>query len=142
MVHDVYIEEYNDYSSFNPGEMEPCVPWTGTFHEVRHGQAKLVAHVEGPRTGELQVNMKVDGFIELIPKDGALPTYTGSYREKATAVVVGPFDDTEVEIVSQFALRGTLTGSDGSSLELRMRGKVTHNGQGDLVLERFEFTCV
>jgi hypothetical protein len=50
------------------------------------------------------------------------------------------FDDDQ-ERISQFRLRGDLVGTDGSSLRMAMSGKVTRNGNGDIIVDRFNFTC-
>jgi hypothetical protein len=50
------------------------------------------------------------------------------------------FED-DVERIAQFPLRSRLAGTDGSSLLLAMSGKVTRNGNGEVVVDRFDFTC-
>jgi hypothetical protein len=47
----------------------------------------------------------------------------------------------DAERVSQFRLRGALSGTDGTSLDIVMSGKVTINPNGVLVLDRFDFAC-
>lgn len=138
-AHDVFIEEYDAYEAFAPGEAQPCVPWAGTFHEVRSGQAKLVTISSGPRAGVVHATGVIDGFVEFIPDDGSLPTYSGTYREKLNAVLLDlATDETRV---AHFRLRSVLTGSDGSSLTLVLSGKSTLNGQGEVVVDRFRHTC-
>ena len=41
-THDVFVEEYEAYEPFAVGDGQPCVPWAGTFHEMRSGEVKLV----------------------------------------------------------------------------------------------------
>lgn len=140
-THDVLVEDYDYPDALPAGEM-PCVPWAGTFHEVRSGQYKLVTINNGPQKGEVHVNGVIAGLIELIPDDESLPTYTGTYREKTNAVLYAPsFQDDQLR-VGQFRLRTRLQGTDGSSLRLVLSGKVTRTGEGDPpVVERSTFTC-
>mgnify|MGYP003543628413 CR=1 FL=1 len=49
--------------------------------------------------------------------------------------------DDDQERIAQFRLRSQLAGTDGSTLQLAMSGKVTLNGNGDVVVDRFHFTC-
>lgn len=138
--HDFYVEDYEVYEQFAPGE-GPCVAWSGTFHEVRSGGYRLVAAPGGPEGGELHVNGVIDGLIELIPHSSVLPTYTGTYREKVNGVVTALTDGSDIERVSQYRLRSTLEGTDGSTLELRLSGKFTMNANGVIVVSRDSFTC-
>jgi hypothetical protein len=137
--HDVYVEEYDAYEPFDAGE-NPCVDWAGTFHEVRAGQAKLVSSVGDGPSDEGHVNGVVDGFVELIPDDATLPSYSGTYREKLNVLVTisGQADDL---LIAQYRLRSVLTGTDGSRLTMSLSGKITVNGRGDVVISRDEFTC-
>ena len=50
------------------------------------------------------------------------------------------FEDDQSRI-AQFRLRSRLAGTDGSSLRLAMSGKLTLNGNGNVVVDRFSFTC-
>jgi hypothetical protein len=138
--HDFYPEDYDAYEHFAAGEGF-CVDWAGTFHEVRRGGYRLVAAKGGQQPGELHVNGAIDGLVELIPDDPALPTYAGTYREKVNAVVTSFSDEGDVERVGQYRLRSTLHGSDGSSYELRLSGKTTFNASGVLTVQRETFTC-
>jgi hypothetical protein len=65
----------------------------------------------------------------------------GDYREKVNGVVTEFTDEGDVERIGQFRLRTTLHGTDGSSLELRLSGKVTVNANGVTTVERDTFTC-
>jgi hypothetical protein len=56
-THKVYIEEYDAYEQFAADDGQPCVPWAGTFHEVRSGEIKLVSVNSGPQAGEVHVNV-------------------------------------------------------------------------------------
>lgn len=137
--HDVYVEEYDAYEPFAAGEI-PCVDWAGTFHEVRTGQAKLVLSTGDGPSDEGHVNGVVDGFVELIPDDATLPSYSGTYREKLNvlATASGEADDL---LIAQYRLRSVLTGTDGSRLTMSLSGKITVNGRGDVVISRDAFTC-
>jgi hypothetical protein len=139
-VHDVYVEEFDGYEHFAAGD-NGCVPWAGLFHEVRSGEAKLLMPSGSRHPGEVHINFVVDGFVEFIPDDQRLPTYSGTYREKADGIVLSFSGEGELERVMQWRLRTTLRGTDGSTLTLRMSGKVTTNGQGDIVVARDSFSC-
>ncbi|MGH3989501.1 MAG: hypothetical protein ACRDTZ_19665 [Pseudonocardiaceae bacterium] len=140
-THDVYIEEYDAYEPLAAGDGEPCVPWSGTFHEVRSGEIDLVTVNSGPQAGEVHVNGSVAGLIEYIPDDGSLPSYSGSYREKLNGVLVELSLEDDQSRIAQFRLRSLLVGTDGSTLRLAMSGKITINRHGDVVIDRFNFTC-
>jgi hypothetical protein len=139
-VHHFFPEDYDAYEPFAAGEGF-CVDWAGTFHEVRHGGYRLVAPPGGQVAGEVHVNGVIDGLIELIPDDTALPTYMGTYREKVDGVVVSSSAEEDTERVGQYRLSSTLRGTDGSTLQLHLAGKVTYDGQGRLVVSRDEFSC-
>jgi hypothetical protein len=139
-VHDVYLEEYDAYEHHAAGE-NLCVPWAGQFHEVRSGVAQLLTPSGSRRPGEVHINFVVDGFVEFIPDDAAFPTYSGTYREKADGVLSGFTGDGDVERVMQWRLRTTLEGTDGSTLTLRMSGKLTTNGTDEVVVSRDSFSC-
>jgi hypothetical protein len=138
--HDFFVEDYDAYEAFAPGQ-GPCVAWSGTFHEVRSGGYRLVSAPGGQAEGELHINGVIDGRVELIPDDAALPTYTGVYREKVNGVVTAFTEQGDIERVSQYRLRSTLQGTDGSTLELRLSGKFTMNATGVVVVSRDTFTC-
>ena len=140
-THDVYIEQYDAYEQFAAGDAEPCVSWAGTFHEVRSGEIQLITVTSGPQAGEVHLNGVIAGFIEYIPDDPSLPTYSGTYSEKLNGVLLELTFEDDQERISQFRLRGELVGTDGSSLRMAMSGKVTRNGNGDVVVDRFNFTC-
>ena len=140
-IHAVFVEDYNATESFAAGQGEPCVPWAGAVHEVRSGEVKLVTISSGPHAGEVHLTGAVDGFIEFIPVDASLPTYSGSYREKFAAYLYELSFDSDAERISQFHLRGALHGTDGSSLTAVMSGKVTINANGAVQVDRFEATC-
>jgi hypothetical protein len=140
-THEVYVEDYDAYEAFAAGGAEPCVSWAGTFHEVRSGQIELVTVTSGPQAGEVHLNGVVAGFIEYLPDDLSLPTYTGTYREKLNGVLLEMSFDDDQSRIAQFRLRSQLAGTDGSTLRLAMSGKVTRNGNGDIVVDRFNFTC-
>ena len=140
-THDVFVEDYDAYEAFAAGDAEPCVSWAGTFHEVRSGEVHLVTTTTGPQAGAVHANGVIDGYIEYIPDDHSQPTYAGTYREKLNAALLQlSFDDDQTR-VAQFRLRSRLGGTDGSSLQLVMSGKVTLNGYGDVVVDRSQFTC-
>jgi len=114
--HEFYPENYDAYEHFDAGESF-CVTWAGTFHEVRQGGYRLVMAPGGQQPGELHVNGVIDGSVELIPDDAGLPRYSGVYREKVNGVVTAFTDEGDVERVSQYRLRSTLRGTDGSTLD-------------------------
>ncbi|MGA8044771.1 MAG: hypothetical protein WCA30_00735 [Dermatophilaceae bacterium] len=138
--HDFQAEDYDAYEQFAPGE-GPCVPWAGTFHEVRSGGYRLVTTPDGPDPGEIHINGVIAGLIELIPANPTLPTYTGTYREKVNGVATSFGDNGDTARIAQYRLRSTLTGTDGSALQLQLAGKLTMNANGDLVVSRNTFTC-
>lgn len=138
--HAFFPEEFDGSEHFAAGEGF-CVPWAGTFHEVRHGGYRLVAAPGGRDPGELHINGVIDGLVELVPDSRSLPTYTGTYREKVTGVVVLTGDAEDIERVGSFRLRSTLHGTDGSTLQLVLSGHVTVNGTGEQVVDRTVFTC-
>lgn len=139
--HDVYVESYDD--SFHlPGEQNPCGAWGATLHEVRAGQVRLVTPRGGREDGEVHINGAIEGSIELVPDDPALPTYSGGYREKLNGVVTGTDDQgNDTARVAQYRLRAPLRGDDGSRLVLALSGKLTVNGTGVLVVSRDRMTC-
>jgi hypothetical protein len=138
--HAFLIEDYNAYEHFAPGD-GPCVSWAGTFHEVRSGGYRLVTPPGGQVEGEFHVNGVIDGLVELIPDAAGLPMYSGTYREKVNAVVTGPLEKGDLTRVSQYRLRSTLRGTDGSTITLRLSGKFTMNANGVVVVSRDTFTC-
>lgn len=140
--HDTFVESYDGTQAFS-AEENPCGPWAATLHVVRSGEYKIVHAAGGQSEGEFHVNGAVDGQIELAPDSPALPTYTGSFREKVNAVITGVDEEQgDLARVAQFRLRVPLTGSDGSRHVLAMSGKSTINANGDLVVERSSMmTC-
>lgn len=138
--HAFFPEDYDAYEHFAAGEGF-CVTWAGTFHEVRHGGYRLVAARGGQQPGELHINGAINGTVELIPDDASLPTYAGDYREKVNGIVTEFTDEGDVERIGQYRLRTTLRGTDGSSLNLKLSGKVTVNANGVATVERDTFTC-
>ena len=138
--HEFFPEDYDAYESFAAGE-GPCVTWAGTFHEVRTGGYRIVAAPGGRDEGEFHINGVIHGLIELIPSDRTHPTYTGTYREKVNGVIATVTKNQDVERVGQFRLRSTLRGTDGTTIELRLWGKVTVNANGETVVSRQELTC-
>jgi hypothetical protein len=81
----------------------------------------------------------VHGHADL--KGSSLPSYSGTYRGKLNAVLVEMSFDDDAERIAQFRLRSQLAGTDGSSLQPAMSGKVTRNRNGEVVVDRFNFTC-
>ena len=138
--HAFLIEDYNAYEHFAPGD-GPCVSWAGTFHEVRSGGYRLVTAPGGQAEGEFHLNGVINGLVELIPDAAGLPTYSGTYREKVNAVVTSFTEEGDTSRVSQYRLRSTLRGTDGSTLNLRLSGKFTMNANGVVVVSRDTFTC-
>jgi hypothetical protein len=136
-----YPEDYDEVETFGAGEGF-CVPWAGRFREVRTGGYRLVQAPGGREPGELHINGVINGYVELVPTDPTLPTYQGTYREKVNGVVVELGEDGDEERVGQYRLSSTLQGSDGSSYQLHLSGKVTFNANGTMTVLREEFTCV
>jgi hypothetical protein len=137
--HDVFVEEYDEYLPFAAGE-GPCVDWAGTLHEVRSGEFKVLTPGGVRHPDEFHANGVVDGLVELIPDDPTLPSYSGTFREKANAI--GTVTEAGDELrIAQYRVRSVLTGTDGSRLTLSLAGKITVNGHGDLVVDRYEFSC-
>lgn len=83
----------------------------------------------------------INGRVELIPDAAGLPTYSGTYREKVNAVVTSYTEEGDTSRVSQYRLRSTLRGTDGSTLSLRLASKFTMNANGVVVVFRDTFTC-
>ncbi len=124
-------------------EENPCGSWAGTFNEARTGSYKILVPPAGRVDGEYHINGAVDGLVELTPDDPNLPSYSGSYREKANGVITG-FDEEQGDDtvrVARYALRAVLTGTDGSRLVLSLNGKITINARGDVVVDREVETC-
>ena len=101
----------------------------------------MVTAPGGQVEGEFHANGVIDGLAELIPDDAALPTYSGTYREKVNAVVTSFTEEGDTARVSQYRLLSTLQGTDGSTLDLRLSGKFTMNANGVVVVSRDTFTC-
>ena len=140
-VHQTYPESYDATEHFAAGEGF-CVPWAGSFREVRSGQYKLVTAPGGQVAGETHINGVIAGSVTLTPDDPALPTYSGSYREKVNGVLIGITPGgNDVTRVGQYRLRSTLRGTDGSTLDLRLAGKMTMNAKGVVTVSRDTFTC-
>jgi hypothetical protein len=83
--HDVVVDEYDEYLPFAAGA-GPCVDWAGTLHEVRSGRFKVLEPGGARHPDEFHTNGVVNGSVELIPDDPALPSYAGTFREKANAI--------------------------------------------------------
>lgn len=138
-THLVYLEDYDDVTSFAAGE-GPCVPYAGTVHEIRHGAYKLLVNGSDPHANEVKVAGTVEGSLAVsptVPGDG--PTYSGGYREQSTGWLADP--DNDQWRVGQYRLIGRLTGSDGSTLRLYAREKVTVRPDGVNVVERYALSC-
>lgn len=137
--HEAIPEQYDATEHFDAGD-GPCVPWAGSFHEVREGGYRLVAPPGGRDAGEVHINGAVDGLVELVPDDPALRSYRGTYREKVDAV--GTFtEEDEVLRVGQYRLRTVLRGTDGSTFVLSLSGKTTIDANGRVVVQRDELSC-
>jgi hypothetical protein len=90
---------------------------------------------------ETHLNGAIDGLVELVPDDPTLPTYTGTYREKVNGVLTAGSLEDDALRVGQYRLTTRLAGSDGSSLVLRLSGKLTVNAQGTVAVTRDSFGC-
>ena len=140
-VHETVPEQYDATEHFAAGEGF-CVPWAMSFREVRNGQYKLVMAPGGREPSEFHINGVIAGSITLTPDDPAHPTYFGTYREKVNGVIAGTDDEGfDVERVAQYRLRSTLRGTDGTTLAVRLSGKLTTNAQGVVTVSRDTFTC-
>jgi hypothetical protein len=135
----LFAEEHFDGTEHVSADNNPCGPWAATLHEIRNGGYHVLLPPGGQTTGEAHVNGAVDGWIQLTPDDPTLPTYTGTYREKADGVLTDPEDDQFREF--RFQLRDRLTGSDGSTLVLVLGAKVTVDANGRTVVDRSIATC-
>ena len=136
---DPYLESYDGTVSFEAGG-NSCVAYAGKEHEVREGSYRLMATGSGARSAELKVVGTVHGSYEITPTvEGAGPSYKGSYREHAVGWLTDPEND-QFRVV-QFHLIGRLTGSDGSSLQLRSTLKVTVRPDGTTVVYRQAESC-
>lgn len=133
-----FVEEWDGTSHWGADE-NPCGAWATTFHEVRHGGYDLMTAPGGQTDGEVHLNGSVDGWVELVPDDPSLPTYSGGYREKADGVLTDV--DNDQFRVFQFRLRDRLTGTDGSHLVIRLSAKVTMDAQGRTVVDRSIQSC-
>ncbi len=133
-------EEYDAVEHFDAGD-GPCVDWAGSFHEVRDGGYRLVVPRGGQLPPETHLNGAIVGLVELVPDDPTLPTYTGTYREKVVGVLTGGSMEDDSLRVAQYHLSTRLHGTDGSSLVLRLSGKLTVNARGRLVVSRDAFSC-
>jgi hypothetical protein len=138
--HAVIVENYDAYEHLAAAE-NFCGPWPTTFHEVRAGAYQLITPPGGRVNDEIHINGAINGQIELIPDDASLPTYTGGYREKLNGVITGVSEHGDITRVAQYRLRSTLRGSDGSTLDLRLSGKVTMNANDVVVVSRDSFSC-
>jgi hypothetical protein len=134
-----FVPEEWDGTSHWSAEENPCGAWATTFHEVRHGGYDVLLPRGGQVAGEAHINGTVDGWIELVPDDPSLPTYTGGYREKVDGVLTDP--DHDEFRVSQFRLRDRLTGTDGSHLVVLLSAKVTVAANGATVVDRSVESC-
>lgn len=134
--------DWEGTEAFDAGE-GPCVAWSGNLHETRTGGYDLVTAPAGQVEGEFHVNGMVDGHVELVPDDAALPSYSGDYREKVNGIVTG-YDEQRGDLarVMRFRLRVPLTGTDGSQFVLTMSGRVTLDARGRTVVERESYDCV
>ena len=140
-VHETLPEQYDATEHFAAGEGF-CVPWAASFREVRSGQYKLVTAPGGQVAGETHLNGVIAGSVTLTPDDPTLPTYFGTYREKVNGVFLSVTPEGNDELrVGQYRLRSTLRGTDGSTLALRLAGKMTMNAHGVVTVSRDTFTC-
>lgn len=135
-------ETYDATEHFDAGEGS-CVPWAGSFHEVRSGEYRLVTAPGGQVPGETHLNGSVDGFVELVPDDPALPTYAGSYREKVGGVLTVVSDDGSGDEarIAHYRLRLPLTGTDGSHLVLTLAGRYVVAATGEVKVATDVMTC-
>ncbi len=133
-----YVEDYDETAAMLADE-NPCGPWDGVLHEIRHGVYNITAAPGGQVDGEYHVNGVVDGWVAFDPdSDGPLPTYTGSYREKDNVIVTG--EDDSARIV-QFRLRIPASAANGSTLLIVLTGKQTVNAHGVTTVSRNVATC-
>lgn len=136
--HFTFVEEFDETYAI-PADENSCAAADGVLHEVRHGTYDITAAPGGQVAGELHVNGAVDGYVELDPDgSGPLPTYTGTYREKANVIVVSENDDTRV---AQYRLRTRASAPDGSTLLLVLSGKLTVSAQGVTTVSRDVGSC-
>ena len=110
-----------------------CVPWAGTFHEVL---APLPRPHHPRRPGARQRSDR--RLHRAHPRRPIAADLVGDYREKLTGIATESIDEPSV---AQYRLRSTLLGSDGSSLDYSLSGKVTVDAKGVARLERHSSTC-
>jgi hypothetical protein len=78
-------------------------PWVERIQRRR--PARVIgglAVTSGPQMGEVHLNGVIAGFIEYIPDDTSLPTYSGTYNEKLNGVLLELTFDDDQERISQF----------------------------------------
>lgn len=140
--HEVYEESW-DGTELVPAEENACGPWAMTFRETREGAYRILAAPGGRTEGEVHVNGVIAGSVTMTPVDPRLPSYQGTYREKANVVLTGVDEETGDDVlrVGQYRLRLPLEGSDGSRLVMTVSGKVTMTPAGELAVERGEESC-
>jgi len=140
--HATYEESW-DATELVPADENPCGHWAMSFRETREGAYRILMAPGGQTEGEMHVNGAIDGTVSLAPVDPRLPSYQGSYREKANVVLTGVDEETGDDVlrVGQYRLRLPLDGSDGSRLVMTISGKVTMTPDGGLAVARGEETC-
>lgn len=134
-------EDFDGTEHFAAGD-GPCVPWAGTFHEVRHGGYDVLLPPGGQVDGEAHVNGTVFGHVDLVPDDPRYPSYAGDYREKDNAIVTSlDEEDGDTLRIAQYRLRIPMTGTDGSGFVVVLSGKFTMNARGDVTVAGDVLRC-
>ena len=132
-----YPEQYDETVQLSAGD-GLCVPWAGTFDEVRNGGYTMMIPPGGQVPGETHITGAIAGLIELTPDDQSLPSYLPgdddcrSHRRRRGGGVLR---------VGQYRVRTALRGTDGSTIGLVLSGKVTVNGTGETIVQRDQVTC-
>lgn len=136
-----YLPESYAGSEHLTAEENSC-GWAATFTETREGGFQLLLAPGGQAQDEVHIRGRVEGTVELVPDDPALPTYRGSYVERVNGVLTGVDEaGDDVMRVVHVRLRTPLTGTDGSRLVVTVTGHVTLNAAGEVVRAWYDESC-
>jgi hypothetical protein len=140
--HGAFQEDFTGTSSFAAdSDTGRCVGYAGTATETRTGSYKALMPGTGRRSEELKVVGRVAGHYLVTPdhpSDG--PSYEGDYDEHVAGWVTDVDPEDTFRVVN-YRLHGRLAGSDGSTLLIESRQKVTLRADGTAVVERQSSTC-
>jgi hypothetical protein len=140
--HGTFQEDFTGTSPFAAdSDTGRCVGYAGTTTETRTGSYKALTPGTGRRSEELKVVGRVAGHYLVTPdhpSDG--PSYEGDYDEHVAGWVT-EVDPEDTFRVVNYRLHGRLAGSDGSTLLIESKQKVTLRADGTAVVERQSSTC-